>query len=84
MIVVNDAVHRKAKAYAGRHGLTFSRLVEEGLRERLQRSAAPNKRLVPPLPIYRGKGGLHAGVDLDDMKSVYESLDAGHSIDKRR
>jgi hypothetical protein len=44
VIVLDDELHRRAKAYADRHGTTLAALVREALRMRL---AQPNARKQP-------------------------------------
>ncbi len=75
MVVLNEAIHRQAKGYAARQGLSLSRLVEEGLRLRLNAPATANHTNLLPLPVFKGKGGLCQGVDLSDGRSVQEALD---------
>ena len=73
MIVLDDRLHRRAKAFAARQGLTLSALVSEALQLRLKQErragAAPVR-----LPTFRGDG-LQPGVDLDDLSTVYDRMD---------
>lgn len=73
IISLDDALHRKAKAYAARHGTTLAALVEEALRARLAPAAARQR---PPvtLPTFKGNG-LQPGVNLDDMGTVHDRMD---------
>lgn len=74
MIVLDDQIHRRAKALAARRGLTLSKLVAEAL-QRLLRNERPQGRRAPVrLPTFRGDG-LQAGVDLDDLSTVYDRMD---------
>lgn len=84
MVVIDDAVHRRAKEFAIRHGMTLSRMVEEGLRAQMVRTAPARARKLPPLPVYRGRGGLQPGLNLDDMKTVRGAADSGRSLDTSR
>lgn len=73
VISLDDELHRRAKAYAGKHGTTLAALVSEALRARLAR---PHTGRRPPveLPTFTGKG-LAPGVTLDDMSTVYDRMD---------
>jgi hypothetical protein len=74
MVVMNDQLHREAKAFAARHGITLAALMEEGLRIRLATEPKPGAR-IPPLPVCREGGGLGAGLSLDHMKDVYDRME---------
>jgi hypothetical protein len=73
MVVLEDKLHREAKAYAAKHGATLAGLIAEALRARLAGSAT-TPRPSTRLPTFRGDG-LQPGVNLDDMDSVYDRLD---------
>lgn len=73
VISLDDDLHRRAKAYAVRHGTTLAALVAEALRARLARPPSARRRPVV-LPTFNGEG-LAAGVNLDDMKTVYDRMD---------
>lgn len=73
IIALDDDLHRRAKAYAARHGTTLTALVEEALRLRLARPE-PNRR--GPVRVHTFKGdGLQPGVTLDDMGTIYDRMD---------
>jgi plasmid stability protein len=73
VITLDDDLHRKAKAYAARHGTTLAALVEEALRLRLaQRPGAA--RAAVELPTFRGDG-LQPGLTLDDMSTILDRMD---------
>ena len=71
---LNDRLLAEAKALAARQHTTLTRLVEEGLRLRLQaqQASAPARA---PLPVYAGKGGLVAGIDPKSNKSLLQAAD---------
>jgi hypothetical protein len=73
MVVLDDKLHKRAKAYAAKNGTTLAGLIEEALRLRLS-VGAPAIRKPIRLPTFHGDG-LQPGVDLDDMKTVYDRLD---------
>ena len=69
---ISDSLARRAKARAAAEGRTFTSLLEESLREHLEREVAPAEPT--PLPTYSPK---HPGtlVDLDDRDAVWDALD---------
>lgn len=72
---LNDQLVADAKALAAQQRTTLTRLVEEGLQLRLRakpRSAKPGR---VRLPVFKGRGGLVAGVDPLSNKSLLEALD---------
>jgi hypothetical protein len=73
VITIDDELHRRAKAYAGRHGTTLAALVSEALRVRLARPPA-GRRPAVTLPTFGGEG-LAPGLSLDDMSTVYDRMD---------
>lgn len=73
IINLDEALHRKAKAYAARHRTTLARLVEEALRARLAPVRGARRGTVE-LPTFKGDG-LQPGVTLDDMSTVYDRMD---------
>ena len=73
IIALDENLHRRAKAYAARHGSTLAALVEEALRLRLARPV-PARRGPVRLPTFNGDG-LQPGVTLDDMGTVYDRMD---------
>ena len=73
VVTLDDDLHRRAKAYAARHGTTLAALVEEALRLRLARRTAARPRSVK-LPTFHGDG-LQPGLTLDDMSTILDRLD---------
>jgi len=73
VITLDDELHRRAKAYAARHGTTLAALVADALRARLARKAA-TRRTPVVLPTFKGQG-LAPGLSLDDMKTIYDRID---------
>jgi hypothetical protein len=70
---LNDALLTEAKALAARQHTTLTRLIEEGLQLRLR--AQQEKRRAVRLPVFRGKGGLAAGLDGLSNKAMLEAAD---------
>ncbi len=66
---------RTAKARAAELGITFTQLIDESLRERLaSRPSRAGSAMLRELPTY-GEGGLRAGVDLTDNRSLRDLMD---------
>ena len=72
---LSDSLLADAKALAARQSTTLTRVIEEGLQLRLraQQSAAKSARV--RLPVFRGKGGLVAGVDPLSNKSLLQAVE---------
>ena len=73
VITLDDELHRRAKAYAARHGTTLTALVAEALRARLAQKPAARRGPVV-LPTFGGDG-LAPGLSLDDMQTVHDAMD---------
>lgn len=73
VITLDDELHRRAKAYAARHGTTLAALVEEALRLRLARPA-PTRGGPVDLPTFKGDG-LQPGLTLDDTGAILDRMD---------
>ena len=77
---INDALLANAKALAAQQRSSLTRLIEEGLQLRLRAgvtSRSTNKKRAPVIPIYRGKGGLVAGLNPSSNKALLEAMDGG-------
>ena len=70
---INDQLLANAKVLAARQRTSLTRLIEEGLQMRLRAQAAP-PRGKPRLPVFKGRGGLVAGVDPLSNKALLEAL----------
>lgn len=79
---IADELLASAKLRAKERGKTLGELVEDGLRREL----AVNYELAdrPPVPIFRGGTGPAPGLDLTSNRAIYEFLDEGVELDKRR
>jgi hypothetical protein len=71
---LNDTLLTEAKALAVQQRTSLTRLIEEGLQLRL-RARPPQKKSVR-LPVYRGKGGLAAGLDGLSNKAMLDAADS--------
>jgi len=71
---LNDQLLADAKTLATQERMSLTRLIEEGLRLRLHAKAASAKKQRVRLPVFKGGGGLVAGVDPLSNKSMLETL----------
>jgi hypothetical protein len=73
---LDDDLLRRAKAVAANEGRSLTSLIEDGLRLRLRsRPLRGSKVAEPQLTVYRGRGGLCAGVDPLSNRSLEEAAD---------
>lgn len=70
---VNDALMRKAKAYARRHNVTLTAVMERALAAYL--GNAPEAARRPVSFRTSGSGGTRPGVDLDDSSRLMDVMD---------
>jgi hypothetical protein len=70
---INDQLLASAKTLAAQQRTSLTRLIEEGLQMRLRAQAAP-RRGKPRLPVFKGRGGLVAGVDPLSNKALLAAL----------
>jgi hypothetical protein len=71
---INDQLLADAKALAAQQRTSLTRLIEEGLQLRLRAKAASVTRRRLRLPVFKGRGGLVAGVDPLSNKALLEAL----------
>lgn len=81
-ISIHDELLKSAKLRARERGVTLGQLVEDGLRRELAPRDEPAERV--PIPVFRGGNGLQPGVDITSNRAIYELLDEGVELDKRR
>lgn len=72
---LNDQLVADAKALAAQQRTSLTRLIEEGLRLRLNANAGSTSRARVRLPVFKGRGGLVAGVDPLSNKAMLQALD---------
>lgn len=72
---LNDKLLAEAKVLAVRHRTTLTRLIEEGLQLRLRAQSATRRTAPLRLPVFKGRGGLVAGVNPGSNKSMLDALD---------
>lgn len=72
---LNDQLLADAKVLAAQQRTSLTRLIEEGLQLRLraQASSVRGSRR-PKLPVFKGGGGLVAGVNALSNKAMLEAL----------
>ena len=72
---LNDQLLSDAKAFAAQQRTSLTRLIEEGLqlRIRAKSSSPPHGRV--RLRVFKGRGGLVAGVDPLSNKALLKALD---------
>ncbi len=72
---INDQLLADARVLAAQHRTTLTRLIEEGLQLRLRAQTNPRRKAAVHLPVFKGKGGLVAGVNPSSNKSMLDALD---------
>ncbi len=81
-VSIHDELLASAKLRAKERGQTLGQLVEDGLRREL--AVRDEHAGNPPVPIFRGGTGSAPGLDLSSNRAIYEFLDDGLELDKRR
>jgi len=71
---LNDQLLEDAKEIEEQQRTSLTRVIEEGLQLRLHAKAASAKRQRVRLPVFKGRGGLVAGVDPLSNKAMLEAL----------
>ena len=72
---LNDAVIAKAKALAAKQRTSLTRLIEEGLELRMRSSPIAAKARRRRIPVFKGRGGLVAGVNPASNRSMNDAAD---------
>jgi hypothetical protein len=68
---LDDELYRRAKVAAAEQGMSLTRLVEEAIRERLNRAAPAPRRRRLRLPVSTAIGGL-----TPEFSNLQEAIDA--------
>jgi hypothetical protein len=71
---LNDQLLADAKVLAAQQRTSLTRLIEEGLQLRLRAHASGHGGRRPKLPVFKGGGGLVAGVNALSNKAMLEAL----------
>lgn len=72
---INDSLLANAKALAAQQQTTLTRLIEEGLQLRLRSSRAAPKASKRNIPVYKGRGGIVAGLNPLSNKAMLDAAD---------
>lgn len=72
---INDSLLANAKALAAKQQTTLTRLIEEGLQLRLRSSRAAPKARKKKIPVFKGGGGLVAGLNPLSNKAMLDAAD---------
>jgi len=72
---INDSLLANAKVLAARQRTTLTRLIEEGLQLRLRSSTYSPKKSQRKIPIFKGRGGLVAGLNPISNKAMLDAAD---------
>ena len=72
---IDDELLVRAKAFSARERKSLTRLIEEGLRLRMRRTAAGSTRAKPGLAIHHGEGGLVKAVNPLSNRSLLDVAD---------
>jgi len=70
---INDTLLANAKALAAKQRTSLTRLIEEGLELRLRSSRVADKGRRRSIPIFKGRGGLVAGVNPVSNKAMLDA-----------
>jgi len=72
---INDSLLSSAKALAAKQRTTLTQLIEEGLQLRLRSSNIAANFQVRKIPVFKGRGGLTAGVNPCSNKALLDASD---------
>jgi hypothetical protein len=72
---INDSLLANAKSLAARQRTSLTRLIEEGLRLRLQSATAMPRVRKRKIPVFKGIGGLVAGLNATSNKAMLDAAD---------
>ena len=72
---INDSLLASAKALAAQQQTSLTRLIEEGLQLRLRTTHTATKVNKLKIPVFKGRGGLVAGVNPVSNKAMLDAAD---------
>ena len=72
---MDDGLLRRAKELAAKRETTLTAILEEALREWLDRQKRSRRRQRVELPVSRCRGGLLPGVDLNDTGDLLDRME---------
>ncbi len=74
---IDDRLLTQAKAEAAKQRKSLTRLIEEGLALRLRPGRDKRSRAINvTLPVFKGKGGLAAGIDPTSNEALFDAADS--------
>jgi len=80
-VSIDDNLLAKARERARERGETLGQFLEDAIRREL---SAQRPAQGPPIPVLRGGGGMHPGIDPSSNRSMWAALDEGLPIEKLR
>ena len=72
---INDSLLANAKALAAQQRTSLTRLIEEGLQLRMRVPQTATKEKKPRIPVFKGRGGLVAGLNPTSNKAMLDAAD---------
>jgi hypothetical protein len=72
---LDDGLLDQARREAERRGTTLTALIEQGLRLAILPPQPVERTARTRLPVSRARGGLIAGIDLDDSSDVLDRME---------
>ncbi len=72
---INDSLLANAKALAAQQRTSLTRLIEEGLQLRLRPTPPAERSGKRQIPVFKGRGGLVAGLDPCSNKAMLDAAD---------
>ncbi|MBA2639288.1 MAG: antitoxin [Nocardioidaceae bacterium] len=81
-VSITDELLAAAKRRARSKGQSLGSVIDAALRRELLATPAADDR--PTVPVFRGGTGPGPGLDLTSNRVLYEVLDEGVAIDRRR
>ena len=81
-VTISDELLAAAKRLARERGETLGDVIDAALRRELSVPAPREER--PVVPAFDGGSGAHPGIDLSSNRALYEVLDEGLDLDRRR
>jgi hypothetical protein len=72
---INDSLLANAKALAAQQRTSLTRLIDEGLQLRLRSSHHETKASKRKIPVFKGRGGVVAGLNPCSNKAMLDAAD---------
>jgi hypothetical protein len=82
-INLDDVLLRRVKELAARNKRTFTSVVEDALRQVVNRGAEPQRRKRVRLPVSMQPPGLQPGVDLDNSAALLDLMEQENAPPRR-